>query len=129
MRRQNPPGGRILIKWNSSIITLKPSLTTPQIVHGNITLFNGKIFTISCIYAHNDVADSGVLWDSRCVIVNSTSHPWFVYGDFNCILNYNEKEGRIIHLPNEYSDFRECVINTNLMSLSIAGLFFTWSNL
>lgn len=87
------PGGRILLKWNSSIINFTPSFKDSQIMHGIITQSVGNPMTISCIYAHNTAAERIILQDNLRALAKTVIQPWLVFGDFNCILFSNEKEG------------------------------------
>lgn len=110
-------------------ITFELLIISLQIIHSNITVSNGNIFTISYIYAFNDATDRGVLWNTLRDIAASIEQPWLVCGDFNYILCFEERDGGILHSPSKFSNFKDCVMDTDLLELSSTSFFFTWSNL
>lgn len=82
---------------------------------------------MSMVYARCNRAERLDLWET----LRQTSHtndPWIVGGDFNIILNADEKRGgnpvdlRAIH------DFRECVLDTGITEIDFEGDRFTWCN-
>lgn len=85
------PCGRILLNWNSFILTFNPILTAAQIIHGDAILANDKSFFLSCIYAHNLELDKRELWNSLGLLFDSITKPWIIMGDFNCVLSSKEK--------------------------------------
>ena len=55
--------------------------------------------------------------------------PWLLLGDFNEVLNSEDKfGGRSINL-NRALDFKECLDTCSLLDLGFSGPKFTWSNL
>ncbi|XP_074265564.1 uncharacterized protein LOC141588003 [Silene latifolia] len=53
--------------------------------------------------------------------------PWGVCGDFNCVLNFNERIGRDVTWA-DIANFRDCVDFCGLMDMKGQGAFFTWNN-
>lgn len=56
------------------------------------------------------------------------NYPWLCFGDFNKILNLNEKIGSNDRNSNMVVDFREAVNECNLVDLGCKGYPFMWSN-
>nr|GME19992.1 uncharacterized protein LOC109164037 [Ipomoea batatas] len=54
--------------------------------------------------------------------------PWSVVGDFNCLLNVDEKRGGLPYPHRKTTDFRECVSTCDLIDSSAYGSSFTWWN-
>lgn len=54
--------------------------------------------------------------------------PWLVRGDFNVILNKEEKIGRLLVYPPEYEDFAFCLNSCGLFDTGYKGSPFTWWN-
>ncbi|XP_075103611.1 uncharacterized protein LOC142178181 [Nicotiana tabacum] len=54
--------------------------------------------------------------------------PWLVGGDFNVLLNEEEKIGGLPVYPPEYEDFDFCVNSCELFDTSYKGSPFTWWN-
>lgn len=59
-----------------------------------------------------------------------TSDPWAVLGDFNVILQMNERFDFFLGMPvpRNVQNFRECMDTNGLTALYSAGSVFTWSN-
>lgn len=57
------------------------------------------------MYATCSDCESLRLWDNIDQLVNTMSLPWLVGGDFNEILNEEEKIGGLPVVPQEYEDF------------------------
>lgn len=56
-----------------------------------------------------------------------TSIRWIVLGDFNVVMNMDERVGSRVRL-HEVADFIECVEQCELADLEQRGRFFTWTN-
>lgn len=123
------PGRRLFVKWNSSCLTFIPTLTTPQILHADIKLANGNSFSLSCVYAHNSGKKRCDLWETLWSLTASIHSPWMVCGDFNCVLYTNKKEGGNPISPSYLTDFRDYMMDSDIMNLPSSRLFFTWLNL
>ncbi|KAG5595838.1 hypothetical protein H5410_037070 [Solanum commersonii] len=54
--------------------------------------------------------------------------PWLVGGDFNVIMNEEEKQGGMNFNQYEALDFGQCINNCELMELKYSGSKFTWWN-
>ncbi|XP_074288245.1 uncharacterized protein LOC141613412 [Silene latifolia] len=52
---------------------------------------------------------------------------WAICGDFNSVLNYNERIGREV-VWTEIGDFRECIDYCGLTDIKGQGAFYTWNN-
>lgn len=48
-------------------------------------------------------------------------------GDFNCILNSNERIGRAA-IVREMREFRQCIDQCELQELKSSGAFYTWNS-
>lgn len=53
--------------------------------------------------------------------------PWLLGGDFNTILNAEDKIGHNRH-NNEITPFRDCLNKCGLEDIKFSGRVFTWSN-
>lgn len=54
--------------------------------------------------------------------------PWIVGGDFNVILNEEEKMGSLEFEQYEVMDFAMCINSCTLMEVRYTGSNFTWRN-
>ena len=55
-----------------------------------------------------------------------TNQPWLIGGDFNIIVNSNEKVGGAPPDTNAMNDFGNCIMDSGLIDIGFEGLPFTW---
>lgn len=79
-------------------------------------------------YAKCDARDRLELWDNLNQNANSLNHAWLVGGDFNVILNEEEKIDGLPVYPSEYEDFSYCINSCELLEVGFKGSSFTWWN-
>ncbi|XP_019241599.1 PREDICTED: uncharacterized protein LOC109221581 [Nicotiana attenuata] len=92
----------------------------------NMDTQNSYIITI--VYAKCDPIERIELWDNMYYLARDMTSPWLVAGDFNVILDEEEKFGGLPVSLNEVADFRHCVNTCNLTDLGFKGSIFTWWN-
>lgn len=70
-----------------------------------------------------------LLWTDLIAFSGSNDLPWDVIGDFNEILNFNERIGgnSSSHFSS-MNDFIHCIEEALLFDLPFSGDFYTWSN-
>uniref|UniRef100_A0A803NL62 DUF4283 domain-containing protein n=1 Tax=Cannabis sativa TaxID=3483 RepID=A0A803NL62_CANSA len=66
-----------------------------------------------------------ILWQDLKAI--STQDPWVVMGDFNDVLEQEERIGSRVKTLTSYS-FKDCVSQCQLEDIKSSGKFFTWCN-
>ncbi|XP_062116903.1 uncharacterized protein LOC133830841 [Humulus lupulus] len=120
--------GRIIIAWNPSIFSLDIRKCTSQLIHCIAqTCQNSKEFHITFVYGFNEVRGREALWLDLKDLKSNIDEPWMIVGDFNEILNYDERAGSKNHKkPSE--SFKECVMYCQMEDLKFSGSFFTWNN-
>jgi len=97
--------------------------------HQQITLkflFHNKPFYITSVYSRCTETDRMELWEEIEELASGNSDPWIVGGDFNVILNAEEKLGGLPFTHSEAADFAHCVNNSALVELPTTGSKFTW---
>lgn len=67
------------------------------------------------------------LWDDL-ENMNVPSCPWMVGGDFNFILNENEKLGGLEFTEVEAMEFAQCINGCGLMEVKFSRSKYTWWN-
>ena len=121
--------GRIILCWHPRKFKVLIHFINDQLIHGEAThLPTGKTFFISFIYGRNLVEQRTPLWDSLVSLSSSINDPWCVLGDFNSILNQNDRIGGTIVTEGETKDFADCIQNCGLQEFSFEGAFYTWNN-
>lgn len=69
---------------------------------------------------------TGIMGELENIEVGSA--PWMVGGDFNDILNKEEKLGGLEFTQMEAVDFAQCINNCGLNEVHFSGSKFTWRN-
>lgn len=95
-------------------------------IHQNHSASPGLYITL--VYAKCTISERKFLWDSLNNIHAQISGPWLVGGDFNCILNVDEKLGGNPPHLQAISDFKDCVSVCGLLDVGFTGSTFTWHN-
>ncbi|XP_060183090.1 uncharacterized protein LOC132613048 [Lycium barbarum] len=83
---------------------------------------------VTLVYAKCDRSERIELWDSMYNLASDMTLSWLVGGDFNVIVEEEEKYGGLPVTLNEVEDFRNCIQSCNLSDLGYKGSIFTWWN-
>ncbi|CAI8619939.1 unnamed protein product [Vicia faba] len=84
--------GRIWILW----LELKVELmkTVEQFIHIVIYgLDNSMLYNATVVYTHNQLKRRHILWKEIVALDINSNHPWIVIGDYNNVLNSNNRIG------------------------------------
>lgn len=84
------------------------------------------IFTV--VYAKCTESERLLLWDDIYQLAANMNTPWLVGGDFNAILNEEEKLGGLPIRPQECEDFAFCINSSEREEIRFKGSPFTWWN-
>ncbi|XP_060190609.1 uncharacterized protein LOC132619859 [Lycium barbarum] len=87
-----------------------------------------KEMVVTIVYAKCSEVERMQLWDILYLLASNMTAPWLVGGDFNVILNEEEKIGGLPVLPQEYEDFAFCLNSCELHEMPFKGIPFTWWN-
>jgi exonuclease III len=122
--------GGLAIMWNHSILNL--SITSSDLNHIDMlisTIHNQQTWRATGIYGHpksqNKFLTCQLINDLSCIDINPN---WILFGDFNIVLNSNEKSGGNPLDPNITSSFRNTIDLCGLEDLGYNGSIFTWIN-
>ena len=80
---------------------------------------------ISVIYAKCSIRERVPLWDYIRSLA-STNMPWIVGGDFNTIVNSDERIGGCAPNLTSMEDFANCIIDSGLVDIGFSGASTTW---
>lgn len=121
--------GGIWVLWNGNQLTLSQTLVSNRTVHAMLS-FNNTIqpFMLSAVYNYAQPSRHSQVWNELVQISANYSGKWVVLGDFNCILNEEEKKGGIRTAISKMLRFRDCIAQCRLVDLGFAGHPFTWTN-
>lgn len=79
------------------------------------------------MYACNERDRREALWEELRSMALKIDGPWVVCGDFNCVLNCDERVGAPVRQW-EMASMRECMGICRLQDMCSSGNMFTWSN-
>ncbi|XP_062077369.1 uncharacterized protein LOC133782170 [Humulus lupulus] len=119
-------GGRIIVAWNPLRFNVSILSCSNQLIHLSVaTVDNKHSFFATFVYGFNDEEGRKSLW--KRLQDMARVDPWVVLGDFNDILNRDERIGdRARHSLN--NEFINCVSGCQLEDVKYSGNFYTWSN-
>ncbi|XP_074298979.1 uncharacterized protein LOC141629970 [Silene latifolia] len=121
-------GGRVWMLWKPQLFDVHVLAYNPQFIHAKITVkVTGKSFFLTLIYAFNDGKDRLELWRSLKYFAHSCSDPWALAGDFNTVLNPDERLGGQTK-DDDMEAFVDCVTSCGMVDIQATGAFFTWTN-
>ncbi|KAK9941651.1 hypothetical protein M0R45_007351 [Rubus argutus] len=116
--------------WLLCHVDVKPQ--TLSCTEQQITIscsIEGVIVVLTTVYAKTTVVGRRLLWDDLATIHSSfINGPWFVFGDFNCVLGAHEKRGGSAPNATSCYDFQRMCTACNLLDLETKGLSYTWTN-
>ncbi|XP_048502962.1 uncharacterized protein LOC125498737 [Beta vulgaris subsp. vulgaris] len=120
--------GRIWLLWDSSRMDVNIARASNQFIHVEVShRSSGKKFWFTAIYGVNDAAGRQQLWRDLVDIKRGIQSAWIIGGDFNNVLNFDERIGSTISMD-EVGPFRQCLRDCELHDVVCSGPFFTWSN-
>lgn len=122
----DPLNKHIWIFWRS-YVQIRDFIVASQCISFYIQRSGEEDIKLSIVYAKCNRFDRLDLWhDLRAA--GDTSVPWIVGGDFNIILNVEEKKGGNGVDLRAIQDFRECTLDMGLTEVEFEGDRFTWCN-
>lgn len=120
--------GGLAVLWN-------PLLIQGQLIHQHqnwqmVQISNFEIsFLIINVYGPNSTQDKLKIWDALTQKIQSQQTQLIILGgDFNAVLNQNEKIGGISPPLRTIEDFTNFVDNNGLMDIPPSQGMYTWSN-
>ncbi|XP_075101068.1 uncharacterized protein LOC142176735 [Nicotiana tabacum] len=111
-----------VVQWD--LVSDTDQELTIKVYHQDI----GKHIMMTFAYAKCSSLDILELWDNLYYLARDMELPWVVGGDFNVVLNEEEKIGGLPVYPLEYEDFTFCVNSCGLFDMGYKGSPFTWWN-
>ncbi|KAL6565242.1 hypothetical protein OROGR_002193 [Orobanche gracilis] len=121
--------GRVWVVWDTSQLHFQPIVTTDQAIHGYVNSNNGLFSAfITFIYGLNERDDRRSLWSNLRSIAGMVHEPWLILGDFNNVLNSEDRIGGTPVSESECIEFRDVLNETELQEVRYVGWDFTWRN-
>lgn len=79
-------------------------------------------------YGANDIDSRVELWNSLRRLSCDGDTPWMIQGDFNALMNDEERLGGADLDDRHRAEMRECIIEAELTEMRTTGSFYTWTN-
>lgn len=97
-------------------------------MHGRLQLQKGRVIQLSAVNGLHIIRAKSQLWEDIKRLSSQMNDPWLIMGDFNSILNTDDRPvGSQVQIG-EMKDFMEYVNQCNFIELSIVGRNYTWTN-
>lgn len=80
-----------------------------------MSLQNSSQIVATIAYAKCDKIDRLALWEDIYFLYHNINVSWLIGGDFNVIMNEEERIGGLSVYPNEYEDFAFCINSFELV--------------
>ncbi|XP_028556209.1 uncharacterized protein LOC114581094 [Dendrobium catenatum] len=120
--------GGILVLWNINLVSFEVCEASSQVIIGNLSIPSLGMWKIATVYGNRCNKERSDLWNQLERSMEN-SNPSIIGGDFNCILNKDEKRGGKRFLfskgPREMKSF---MLNSDFHDIGFVGPSYTWCN-
>ena len=89
---------------------------------------SGLKWRLTSFYGHTDVVKRKGSWELLSMLSDNIHLPWLCFGDFNEVLERDEKFGKLEKNWSEIYEFKKAIDEVGLMDLGFKGNKFTWCN-
>lgn len=121
---RNGLGGGLALCWSRDFHVNISSYSTHHI-DAVVQYENGKQWRCTGVYGHPEMQQKQHTWTLLRRLAGLSNLPWLCFGNFNEILNPNEKCGGKDRNLNMVMSFREAVQDCNLVDLGCTDYPFT----
>ncbi|XP_074290689.1 uncharacterized protein LOC141617395 [Silene latifolia] len=122
------PGGRIWVVWKPHLFDIYFLEYDAQYIHMKVyDKHTNGMFFFTVVYAFNGLSERESLWTNLRKIKVPSSMPWLIGGDFNCVLQPEERLGGTFNMA-EADPFQKCIEDCEVMDIHTSGSFYTWNN-
>ncbi|KAI0498496.1 hypothetical protein KFK09_019384 [Dendrobium nobile] len=120
--------GGILVLWNMKVVTFVVKETSSQMIVGDLSVPNLGIWKVGTVYGSRCCKGRESLW-SQLGSCMEDSIPSIIGGEFNCVLNKEEKRGGKRFLFSKGPKDMKCFMtNFDFHDVGNIGPRFTWCN-
>ncbi|XP_074321559.1 uncharacterized protein LOC141658520 [Silene latifolia] len=121
-------GGSVWVLWKPHLFDIQFLQYDAQFIHMKVwNKMDHMNFFLTIVYAFNGIGDRESLWSNLQNFSSQINGPWAIGGDFNCVLDSNERLGGNVSQA-ESEPFYDCLQTCGLMDLAATGAFYTWNN-
>nr|XP_023870330.1 uncharacterized protein LOC111982945 [Quercus suber] len=121
--------GGIWLLWRSDLVQVDVLVSTKQEIHALIRVKSQTFsWLLSAIYANPRFLERCILWDNLKMLASLHNLSWALMGDFNEVLNEEEKSGGNSMSHRRVGAIRDCMNVCHILDLGFSGPKFTWTN-
>lgn len=117
--------GGLWVMWNSNKSHLSSYDSTTRSISLKVSSI-GCDWILTCLYASPCKTSRQELWNYLTAVHATHQLPWLVFGDFNEIIAFADKNGGTYN--GKFGGLRSWVQNDAMIDLGYQGADFTWSN-
>ncbi|XP_020243218.1 uncharacterized protein LOC109821444 [Asparagus officinalis] len=122
------------VKKNASPLLSSCSDIDPSVIDQQITCaiksLDGRLdCVISSVYGFIQTEGRKELWADLIQIQEIIGNvPWLICGDFNVMIDKDDKLGGAVLSDSDTRDFNNCIKDCHLNHMKTLGYFYTWNN-
>ncbi|XP_071721888.1 uncharacterized protein [Rutidosis leptorrhynchoides] len=116
--------GGLALLWNEDVVPVRVLSLSKRHIDAVID----DKWRCTGFYGHPITARHFESWNMLRRLKSESSLPWIVGGDFNELLQLDEKEGESLRSSRQIEDFRDAAEYCELRDLGFYGPRFTWCN-
>ncbi|CAM8982906.1 unnamed protein product [Rhodiola kirilowii] len=118
---------RIMLLWDEEVVQISQIVRKSHFICCKIQCGSCS-FNVGFVYASNITSNRTSMWKEMESIIRNDAGSWLIMGDFNCVLNAEEKRNGKILKDTELIDLNSFVTICDLSDIPASGHFFSWSN-
>ncbi|KAL7208341.1 hypothetical protein ACSBR1_030152 [Camellia fascicularis] len=119
--------GGLLCVWNPRVFKLRSCCSSKSFIFLSGTILPSVECVLMNVYAPNDVAKRGRLWEAIIRLKLDFTYRWILGGDFNEIKSIGERKG-CLRRDRGMRDFNSFIQSMEVTDLVMLGRRFTWCN-
>nr|XP_009600461.1 uncharacterized protein LOC104095915 [Nicotiana tomentosiformis] len=121
--------GRIVVVWRPHFYRVTPLSMNAQVLSFEVYYIPLQVtFGVSFVYAFNTKEERRGLWEYLEEHVARCKRPWLVIGDFNSVLNMEDRIGGNPVSWAEVVEFNKCIEACGLIELPNQGCRYSWND-
>ena len=121
---ERPSSGGLALFWkqdlNLQILSSSKNVIDTMITHKGATVYT------TFVYGEPEVPNRSVIWDSLIDLSLHRNEAWLLTGDFNEIVDNNEKSGGPERAEGTFGAFRDMLARCDLFDLKHSGNNLSW---
>ena len=121
-------GGGLAMLWFDQVDVVVSTYSRNHIDARVVKKSSGTGFHVTGFYGNPETHKRKESWALLKHLSSLSSEPWICMGDFNEILDNNERSGRGSRPGWQIEDFRVVVVHCELHDMGFVGHPFTWRN-